>query len=44
VRKRSIEMGAVVTPLGSGAFGRSIHTEMRKCSDGIVQSKITFQQ
>jgi tripartite-type tricarboxylate transporter receptor subunit TctC len=44
LRKRMTEMGAVVTPLGSKAFGDYIQTEMRKWSDVIAQNKITFQQ
>jgi tripartite-type tricarboxylate transporter receptor subunit TctC len=44
VRKRLGEMGAVVTPLGPKPFGDYIQAEMRKWSDVIVQSKLTFQQ
>jgi tripartite-type tricarboxylate transporter receptor subunit TctC len=44
LRKRLTEMGAVVTPLGSKAFGEYIQAEMRKWSDVITQNKITFQQ
>jgi tripartite-type tricarboxylate transporter receptor subunit TctC len=43
LRRRLTEMGAVVTPLGAKPFGDFIQAEMRKWSDVIGASKITFQ-
>ncbi len=43
VKKRLTEMGAVVTPLGSKAFGQYIQAEMTKWSDVITKNHIKFE-
>ncbi len=43
VKKRLTEMGAVVTPLGSKAFGQYIQAEMTKWSDVITRNHIKFE-
>lgn len=43
LRKRMMEMGAVVTPLGSRQFGDYIRAEMSKWADVIAQNNIRFE-
>jgi tripartite-type tricarboxylate transporter receptor subunit TctC len=43
VKKRLIDMGAIVSPLGPKPFGDYIQAEIKKWGDVIAQNKITFQ-
>jgi putative tricarboxylic transport membrane protein len=42
VKKRLIDMGAIVSPLGPKPFGDYIQAEIKKWGDVIAQNKITF--
>jgi tripartite-type tricarboxylate transporter receptor subunit TctC len=43
VRKRLTEMGAVVTPLGSAAFGDYIRADLKSWADFVAQAKIKLE-